>query len=144
MWSLSRPNGLPLVETTSPVPLVGLGAGGWAGTLETGDNDVGPHIFEEILVFAGIVTGMGCITGIVITMLKYRRQKDLAGGGDLRQRLDELADRLNRIETAVDSTALEVERIAEGQRFTTRLLAERNGASALADKARTGGSATPH
>ena len=105
---------------------------------------MGPHIFEEILVFAGIVTGMGCITGIVITMLKYRRQKDLAGGGDMRHRLDELTDHLNRIETAVDSTALEVERIAEGQRFTTRLLAERNGATAFADKPRTGGSTTPH
>jgi len=54
-----------------------------------------------------------------------------------------MADHLNRIETAVDSTALEVERIAEGQRFTTRLLAER-GPSAPADKARPGGSTTPH
>lgn len=105
---------------------------------------MGQEIFEEILLFAGIVTAMGCTTGIVITMLKYRRQKDLAGGGDLRNRLDELAARLDRIETAVDSTALEVERIAEGQRFTTRLLAERNGASAFADKPRTGGSTTPH
>jgi hypothetical protein len=44
----------------------------------------------------------------------------------------------------VDSTALEVERISEGQRFTTRLLAERNGAAPLGDKSRTGGSTTPH
>jgi hypothetical protein len=40
-------------------------------------------------------------------------------------RLDEIADRVNRIETAVDATAIEVERISEGQRFTTRLLADR-------------------
>jgi hypothetical protein len=44
----------------------------------------------------------------------------------------------------VDSTALEVERISEGQRFTTRLLSERSGASAFADKSRPGGSTTPH
>ena len=33
--------------------------------------------------------------------------------------------RLARIEQAVDAVAIEVERIAEGQRFTTRLLSER-------------------
>jgi hypothetical protein len=34
--------------------------------------------------------------------------------------------RLARIEQAVDAIALEVERISEGQRFTTRLLSEYN------------------
>jgi hypothetical protein len=34
-------------------------------------------------------------------------------------------ERLARIEHAVDAIALEVERISEGQRFTTRLLSER-------------------
>jgi hypothetical protein len=34
-------------------------------------------------------------------------------------------DRLTRIEHAVDAIAVEVERISEGQRFTTQLLAER-------------------
>ncbi|MCU0634537.1 MAG: hypothetical protein MUE41_06660 [Gemmatimonadaceae bacterium] len=34
--------------------------------------------------------------------------------------------RLARIEAAVEATALEVERISEGQRFTTRLLSERS------------------
>jgi hypothetical protein len=104
---------------------------------------VGPHIFEEILFFAGVVTAMGCSTAIILTMLKYRRERGLPQG-DLQRRLDEVADRLNRIETAVDSTALEVERISEGQRFTTRLLSERSGASAFADKSRPGGSTTPH
>lgn len=102
-----------------------------------------PNIFEDILVFAGLVTAMGCATGIIITMLKYRRHKELPQG-DLQRRLDDVSERLNRIETAVDSTALEVERISEGQRFTTRLLAERNGAAPLGDKSRTGGSTTPH
>ena len=39
-------------------------------------------------------------------------------GADVRARLE-------RIEQAVDAIALEVERISEGQRFTTRLLSER-------------------
>ncbi len=35
--------------------------------------------------------------------------------------------RLERIEAAVESIAIEIERISEGQRFTTNLLAERTG-----------------
>lgn len=37
----------------------------------------------------------------------------------------DLSDRLTRMEQAIDAVAVEVERIAEGQRFTTKLLAER-------------------
>ena len=36
--------------------------------------------------------------------------------------------RLERIEQAVDAIAIEMERVSEGQRFTTKLLAERNTA----------------
>lgn len=38
-----------------------------------------------------------------------------------------LGDRLERIEHAIDAMAVEVERISEGQRFVTRLLAEQPG-----------------
>ena len=38
--------------------------------------------------------------------------------------------RLERMEQAIDSIAIEVERISEGQRFTTKLLAERNNSGA--------------
>lgn len=41
----------------------------------------------------------------------------------------EVAARLERMEQALDSIAIEVERISEGQRFTTKLLAERNNGS---------------
>lgn len=36
----------------------------------------------------------------------------------------QLEDRLARMETSLDAMALEIERISEGQRFVTRLLAE--------------------
>ena len=42
------------------------------------------------------------------------------------------AARLERMEQAIDTIALEVERISEGQRFTTRLLSDRNGRPAQA------------
>jgi hypothetical protein len=37
----------------------------------------------------------------------------------------EVVARLERMEQAIDSIAIEVERISEGQRFTTKLLSER-------------------
>jgi Na+-transporting methylmalonyl-CoA/oxaloacetate decarboxylase gamma subunit len=37
----------------------------------------------------------------------------------------EVVARLERIEQAVDAVAIEIERISEGQRFTTKLLSER-------------------
>jgi hypothetical protein len=40
----------------------------------------------------------------------------------------EVTERLERMEHALDSVALEVERISEGQRFTTKLLSEGKGA----------------
>ncbi|MBC7562721.1 MAG: hypothetical protein H7305_07355, partial [Gemmatimonadaceae bacterium] len=37
----------------------------------------------------------------------------------------EMTERLSRMESAIETVAVEVERISEGQRFTTRLLSER-------------------
>jgi hypothetical protein len=42
----------------------------------------------------------------------------------------ELAAQIERMEHAIDSIAIEVERISEGQRFTTKLLADRSNAPA--------------
>jgi hypothetical protein len=49
-------------------------------------------------------------------------------------------ERMTRLEQAVESIALEVERISEGQRFTTKLLADR----AQADLLRAVSSAEPN
>jgi hypothetical protein len=43
---------------------------------------------------------------------------------------NEVAQRLERMEQAIDAIAVEVERISEGQRFTTNLLADRGAAGA--------------
>jgi hypothetical protein len=55
--------------------------------------------------------------------LKVERQRPIAAHG--------LSERLDRIESAVESTAIEVERIAEANRFIAKLLAERSGATSL-------------
>jgi hypothetical protein len=50
--------------------------------------------------------------------------------GDVAGRVPvEVAARLERMEQAIDSIAVEVERISEGQRFTTKLLSERTAPS---------------
>jgi hypothetical protein len=91
------------------------------------------EILEDVLVFVGVIVGMGCFTGIVTSWFKWRR-KSLPAGADLGPRLDQIAERLARLENAVDATALEVERISEGQRFTTKLLAERSTGAAETGK----------
>jgi len=57
----------------------------------------------------------------------------------------EIFGRLERIEQAVDAIAVEVERISEGQRFTTQLLSEgrQRGSAALSPGAEKAGPAEP-
>lgn len=50
----------------------------------------------------------------------------------------DVGERFTRLEQAVESVAIEVERISEGQRFVTRLMSEGRGGAALA-----GGGAQP-
>ena len=56
-------------------------------------------------------------------IMRWLDRKRIAPSPDLRA----LEDRLTRIEQIVESTAIEVERVAEGQRFTTKVLVERSG-----------------
>jgi hypothetical protein len=48
--------------------------------------------------------------------------------------IDGLQERLERIELAVEATAVEVERISEANRFMAKLLADRAGAASLASR----------
>jgi hypothetical protein len=99
-------------------------------------------ILEMILAFAASMAFLGCFTAIVLTVIK-RRSPRLAEP-DLGRRLDEISDRLSRIDGGVDTMAVEIERISEAQRFTARVLAERSGTGApISDKSRIG-STTPH
>lgn len=68
------------------------------------------------------------VLGLPLVRVLARRldRRDVASGPAL-AKIDE---RLSRLETGVDSIAVEIERISEGQRYTTKLLAERTGARA--------------
>lgn len=55
----------------------------------------------------------------------------------------ESPERLERLEQAVDTIALEVERISEGQRFVTKLLTEKGGVPVDVARALNAGRKTP-
>ena len=80
------------------------------------------ELLEEAMLFLGLMATLGAVTKIALTLISRRREPI----GPLGTRLDEIAQRLARLEQAVDATAVEVERISEGQRFTTKLLADRS------------------
>jgi hypothetical protein len=99
------------------------------------------RILEMIFVFAGLMTCVGCFTGIVITALK--RKSQALPSREIEMRLTDIAERLARIENTFEATAIEVERISEAQRFTAKVLAERSVTPpAMVDRQR--GSTTPH
>ena len=50
----------------------------------------------------------------------------------------EVTARLDRMETGIDAIAVEIERISEGQRFTTKLLSDRGTALPVSVPAREG------
>ena len=84
-----------------------------------------PVFLDALLIVMGTVA--------FVTSLNFLR-RFLESRGQRRQQvdLDGLQERLARIESAVESTALEVERIAESNRFVAKLLAERTGAAIVA------------
>lgn len=79
-------------------------------------------MLNDILMFAGVMAAMGMFTKIVLTMLQRRRSPP----GLETKAFDEISERLSHLEQVAEATALEVERIGEGQRFTTKLLGEKN------------------
>ena len=94
--------GMIATTTTAPV-LAGLGSG---------------QVLALSIVFTVCVLGPLAI-GFARTLFKRASQP-----GPPPMVFNEMAQRLERVEGAVDTIALEIERISEGQRFVTKLLSE--------------------
>lgn len=76
---------------------------------------------EDILAIGGFFFTIIVLTIGVPLVRSYVRRKEMVPPPQ-----NAITDaRLARIETAVETMAIEIERISEGQRFVTRLLAER-------------------
>jgi hypothetical protein len=95
----------------------------------------------QLMTLLGVV-GIVCGSGVLMMWLRTRSRRQAAP--ELSPRLDEIVARMERLDSAVDAIAVEIERISEGQRFTTRLLAERPAVQPIAERPRQIGSTTPH
>lgn len=81
---------------------------------------------NEILAFQAVVFVCGT-TAFVASLQFVKRYLEMRHERSLQAPPNALSERLERIESAVESTALEVERISEANRFMAKLLAERSG-----------------
>lgn len=87
---------------------------------------------------AATIVFLICATVVVVTFARmffkrgeHRRGPELGASA--------IEQRLGRIEQAVDAIAIEMERVSEGQRFTTKLLADRIPDRIPAPSGRDGG-----
>jgi hypothetical protein len=76
----------------------------------------------EIIGILGSLTIIGAVLFPIARALGRR----IEGKAQAPQVMASTDARLDRIEHAVEAIAVEVERISEGQRFTTKLLADRS------------------
>lgn len=85
----------------------------------------GPSPRQEKMLFVGfIIVVLAAVVIFQPLMRAFARR--LEGASQRHDAIDSSsAERLQRIEQAVDAMAIEIERISEGQRFTTRLLSAR-------------------
>ena len=68
----------------------------------------------------GVTISISMIAMAIAKMVSSRRRKELPESSVAR-----IEERLERMELAIDAMATEVERVAEGQRFTSKLLADK-------------------
>src|SRR5438067_2726519 len=84
---------------------------------------MGPEILVPFGAFA-----TACILAIGVPLARaYARKMDTDAKNP--RVPPEVTNRLDRIEQSIEAVAIEVERISEGQRFTTKLLSEGRVAS---------------
>jgi hypothetical protein len=83
------------------------------------------HVSGELIPIVMFICIAGTVIGFPVARAFARRmeREPLQPSVPL-----DVTARLERMEQALDSIAIEVERISEGQRFTTKLLSERSSA----------------
>jgi len=92
-----------------------------------------PRVFENTIPQQAVDISIGFFLTVAIIIIglplarAFARRMDRRGG--TAQVSNEVSSQLAHLNQAVDAIALEVERISEGQRFTTRLLSEQRDAA---------------
>lgn len=77
---------------------------------------------EDIVTIVAFFGTVVIVTLGVPLVRAYVRRQDAQTALNMPQ----IDERLSRIENAIEAMSIEVERVSEGQRFVTRLLAERD------------------
>jgi len=80
-------------------------------------------IWPFLIPITGIIAATVMVIGMPLARAYARRLENAPTGVP-----SDVTARLQRMEQAIDAIAVEVERISEGQRFTTKLLSERGNA----------------
>jgi hypothetical protein len=75
-----------------------------------------------------VISGVMFLATVALIAAVVARLMDRRGEGDPR-RLQRLEERVARLEGTVESISSEMERLAEGQRFMTKLLSERSASA---------------
>jgi hypothetical protein len=81
---------------------------------------------SAIVALAAILSGTVLIVTVVTAIARAAVAHRRAAAVPDAAVVGRIEERLSRIEQAIDAVAVEVERVSEGQRFTTKLLAERD------------------
>ena len=77
--------------------------------------------YTAIVAITSMIVGTAGFVAVVMAFVHLRTRR--YQGVDMNS-VGRIEDRLTRIEQGVDAVAVEVERISEAQRFTTKLLSE--------------------
>ena len=77
-----------------------------------------------VLMLVAFVGVFGLASAALRAYVRLKTAQPSIPRGD--DRLDQIAGQLATLQQSVDATAIEVERLGEGLRFTTKVLAERN------------------
>jgi hypothetical protein len=75
----------------------------------------------EMVAMLGTMAIIGTVVVKIVNAVANRSRNALPS-----DQVKRLEDRLTRIEQGIDAVSIEVERISEGQRFTTKLLSDRS------------------
>jgi multidrug efflux pump subunit AcrA (membrane-fusion protein) len=81
------------------------------------EPDPGPYIVGGISIISAAI--------VLLVALTQRYRIRMRGGAAPAALSADVTQRLTRMEAGIEAVAVEVERISEGQRFTTRLLSDR-------------------
>lgn len=94
--------------------------------------------YTMIVALSGQLCGTLLIISLIAAFVMRKRATPLPGAT-----VQRLEARLSEMQQSIDAVAVEVERISEGQRFTTKLLTDRGTAGGDANAFRDTSRVTP-